>query len=159
MTPKDILTMVGTIIAALLGSGGITALYHEITLRRKVNTDAESNQLNLEDQKSKEVTELMKYLTDEIKRVNDSTNQQLTKIQKENEGLKRQIAILNGKLAELTNWIMSDNANYRHWLENSLRDLDPTIVFPPCAQPPKTWDIPNAEESHEESHEETNEEE
>ena len=62
MLSGDTVTIIITALAALLGSGGVTALYHEITLRRKVNSDADRQHQEVE-------TDLMKYFAEEIKRL------------------------------------------------------------------------------------------
>ena len=69
----------------------------------------------------------------------NTTNEQLNRIQEENASLKKEIATLNSKITDLVKWIMYDNANYRGWLEKNLKNLDPNIDFPPCAEPPVAW--------------------
>lgn len=119
-------------LGALIGSGGVTAIIHELSLRKKVNSDSES-------QKSEKTTELMKYFTDEIKRINEQTKSQLTEIQAENASLKKEITTLNTRVTTLVRWIMVDNQAYRNWLEDTLKSLDPDVDIPKCAEPPLDW--------------------
>ena len=140
MINDSTITAIIAAVGAIIGSGGVTALIHEFTVRRKVNHDADHDHDEIEIKKAENTTDLMKYYSDEIKHINDTTQAYLKEIQQENKSLKKDIVSLNGKITALTNWIMRDNANYRSWLEKSLKDLDPNIVLPECAPPPNVFD-------------------
>lgn len=119
-------------VAAVIGSGGIVAIIHEFSVRRKVKSDAEA-------QKSVHNTELMKYLNGEIKRINEQTKEEFDKMREENRELRKDIKTLNSRITDLVRWILFDNAAYRSWLENTLKNLDPDIDIPICSEPPLTW--------------------
>ena len=131
-------------VAAILGSGGIVAIIHEMSIRRKVKGEVDNSQNEIQ-------YEHMKYFTEEIKRVNEQTKAQFNELQAENKELKREISTLNSRLTDLVKWIMVDNATYRTWLENTLRSLDPTIDIPKCADPPISWNHENEAASEEQS--------
>ena len=118
--------------AAILGSGGLVAIIHEFSVRRKVKADTEA-------EKAKNTTELMKYFTDEIKRINEQTKDEFDKMREENKALRKDIKTLNSRITDLVRWILFDNASYRSWLENTLKSLDPDIDIPICSEPPLTW--------------------
>ena len=141
MLSSEAITAIVAGVAALIGSGGVTALVHEISVRHKVKADAAKQSSDLESQKSAQTTEMMKYFTDEIKRINEETKVQLDTIRAENSELKKQVTRLNGRLTDLVRWIMYDNNNYRTWLERTIRELDPNIAIPPCTDPPVVWDL------------------
>lgn len=127
------LTAICAGIGALIGTGGVTALLHELSVRHKVKHDSET-------QKSEKTTELMKYFTEEIKRINEQTKDHLNKIQEENATLKKEISTLNKRITALVRWVMLDNTQYRSWLENTLKTLDPDIDIPKCSDPPIEWE-------------------
>ena len=119
-------------VAAIIGSGGLVAIIHEFSVRRKVKSDTEA-------EKSKKTTELMQYFTDEIKRINEQTKEEFDKMREENKALRKDIKTLNSRITDLVRWILFDNAAYRTWLENTLKSLDPDIDIPICSEPPLTW--------------------
>lgn len=130
-------------VAAVLGSGGIVAIIHESSVRRKVKSDAEA-------QKSEQTTELMKYLNSEIKRINEQTKEEFDKMREENKELRKDIKTLNSRITDLVKWILFDNAAYRSWLENTLKTFDPDIDIPICSEPPLTW-TENQDNNHDPS--------
>ena len=132
MIESSTLTAILAGVGAIIGSGGVVALIHEFSIRRKVNSDVESH-------KSDQTTELMKYFTDEIKRINEQTKDEFNKMREENKGLRKDIKILNSRITDLVKWILFDNASYRTWLENTLKTFDPDINIPSCSEPPLTW--------------------
>lgn len=134
--------MLGVILAGiggLIGGGGITALIHEFSVRRKVKADADVDKEKLLQMKDQTNTELMKYFADKIKQLNDETAERFDHMQTENDDLRKQVADLNRKLTMLNRWIMVDNAAYRSWLESELRKRDPDIDIPVCPPPPDVF--------------------
>lgn len=145
MLEANTLTAILAGVGAVIGSGGVVAILHELSIRRKVKSDSEV-------QKSEQTTELMKYFTDEIKHVNEQTKEQFNKMQEKNEYLIKKVDVLNTRINELVKWVMVDNAVYRAWLENTLRTLDPSIDIPKCADPPISWvNTNNTEQENEDT--------
>ena len=142
MITDGTLTAILAGIGTLIGSGGMVALIHELSIRHKVKHDTES-------QKSKETTDLMKYFTEEIKRMNTETKEQLKELKDENTSLKKELSTLNSRITALVKWIMFDNTAYRTWLENTLKSLDPAIDIPKCTEPPIEWNSETVEEADE----------
>lgn len=129
MITSETITAILAGVGALIGSGGVTAIIHELSIRKKMATDTDIA-------KSENTTELMKYFTEEIKRINDNTTEQLNRIQEENDLLKKEVASLTSKINDLVQWIAYDNNKYRTWLEEKLKTFDPEIEFPECVPPP-----------------------
>ena len=132
MIESGTLTAILTGVGAIIGSGGVVAIIHELSVRRKVNSEVEH-------QKSDQTTELMKYFTEEIKRINEQTKDEFNKMREENRGLRKDISTLNTRINDLVRWILFDNASHRLWLENTLKTLDPDINIPICSEPPLSW--------------------
>lgn len=123
-------------LGCIIGSGGVTAIIHELSVRRKVKAEAEKEKEQLTQQKDQTNAELMKYFADKIRQINDQTTERFNRLQDENDELRKQLDEMNRKLTELNRWIMVDNAAYRSWLENELKKRDPDIDFPTCPTPP-----------------------
>jgi len=134
MIDSGALTAILAGVGAIIGSGGVVAIIHELSVRHKVKNESEFK-------KSEKTTELMNYFTDEIKRINEQTKESFEKLKEENAELRKEIKSLNIQITALVKWIMVDNATYRAWLENTLKSLNPNIDIPKCAEPPITWNI------------------
>ena len=57
-------------------------------------------------------------------------------LRKRNEELDSKISDLSNRLQTLMEWVVVDNNQYRSWLENELRKLNPDITFPTCKPAP-----------------------
>ena len=120
------LSTLSVIIVAILGSGGISAVLTAIINSRKVRADIEHTNAA--------------YINQKLQEISDEYQKRTKELQIDNSALSDKINDLNNRLQVLMEWVMYDNQQYRQWLENKIRELDPDITLPPCKPPPKIFE-------------------
>lgn len=131
-----------TIIASIIGTGGLSALLTGILSARKYRSEALKTEQEAESLK----VQNMDYIHKRLQEISESQNQESIKLRQRNDELNNKIEVLNDKLQTIMEWVVYDNQQYRQWLESRLLELDPDIEFPKCSPPPKIFhtDIVNS---------------
>ena len=114
-----------TLIVAVLGTGGLSAIVTSYFNGRKVRAEIEQSNTA--------------YINKKLQEISESYQQQTKELQLDNESLSDKINDLNNRLQILMEWVMYDNQQYRQWLENKIHELDPEITLPPCKPPPNIF--------------------
>jgi uncharacterized protein HemX len=121
---------IAAIIIAILGSGGLGAVITSILSARKYK--AEADQMEQENEKARRSFEqdmnekLNKQFAElaEIHKNEAETQREQSKI------LEKEVADLKKQVVLLMSWIMTEDASYRLFLENKIRETEPDFVFP-----------------------------
>lgn len=124
-----------TIIASIIGTGGLSALLTGILSARKYRSEALKTEQEAESLK----VQNMDYIHKRLQEISESQNQESIKLRQRNDELNNKIEVLNDKLQTIMEWVVYDNQQYRQWLEARLLELDPDIEFPRCSPPPKIF--------------------
>lgn len=132
-------TTVITIITAVFGSSGLSAIITGWLTHRKYKIDAIKAAEECSQIKSKTQLDEMKFINDRIQEINNKYRQESDELTKRNDEMGKRVSELNNKLQTLIEWIMYDNQQYRQWLETELMKVRPDVVFPKCAPPPKIF--------------------
>lgn len=132
-----------TIIIAILGSGGICSVLATILSARKYKAEADSMEQQIQDAHRRMELELSERLHKEYIDLSDRHKKAYEEQCEQNRLLQEQMNQLNKRFNEVMSWIMMDNASYRAYLENVIRDLKPDFIFP------KTRPVPGFEEDSE----------
>lgn len=119
-----------SIIIAILGSGGLATTLTVILSSRKYKAEAKtieeqarSSRVQMEQEMTERIHQQFADLAERFKK--DSEEQRA-----QNKKLEKQVTQLNKHINTLTNWIMTENASYRAYLENEIRKTNPDFVFP-----------------------------
>ena len=132
MTTEHILAIIG----ALGGATGISTLIVTVFQRKKYRAEAETievaNQTTMIENQQKEMT----YVTNQMRELQEMYKKEMNEIRDSNKKLQQKVDQLNKKLMTLMNWIVVDNRRYQTWLEDKLREYDPSIEFPDHSDPP-----------------------
>lgn len=128
-------------ITAIIGSGGISALITARITAKKADaenrhTDQETEGLRIQN----EITE-MDYINKRLQEISEINRKEADELRIKNEALNDKISELNQKMQSLMQWVVCDNYQYRSWLENKLRTLDPNIDFPETSKPPSIFGV------------------
>ena len=124
-------------IIAILGTIPITSLATIFVQRKKYNAEAHvteeqahAQRVQLEQEMNERINQQFKELAERFKL--DSEEQRA-----ENKKLQQQVSELNQYVNELTNWIVTENASYRTYLEDEIRKINPDFIFPKTKPAPK----------------------
>lgn len=127
-----------TLITAIIGSGGISALVTARITAKKADaenrhTDQETEGLRIQN----EITE-MDYINKRLQEISEISKKEADDLRLKNESLNDKISELNQKLQSLMEWIVTDNYQYRSWLESKIKEMDPNgeISIPETTKPP-----------------------
>ena len=119
-----------SIIIAVLGSGSLASVLTVILSARKYKAEARtleeqahSSRMQMEQEMTERIHQQFADLAERFKK--DSEEQRV-----QNKKLEKQVSQLNKHVNTLTNWIMTENASYRAYLENEIRKTNPDFVFP-----------------------------
>jgi len=148
-------TTILTIIASIIGSGGISAIITGILSSKKYKSEARKLDQEAESLK----VQNMDFIHKRLQEIADSQSQESIKLRNRNDELNEKIEELNDKLQTIMEWVVYDNQQYRQWLESRLMELDPDIEFPKCSPPPKIFhaDSNNSYYHGDEDHQENDE--
>lgn len=132
------------IIIAILGSGSLATIVTTLLSARKYKAEARtieeqtrSSRVQLEEEMTEHIHQQFADLAERFKK--DSEEQRV-----QNKKLEKQVSQLNKHINTLTNWIMTENASYRTYLENEIRKTNPEFVFPKTKPVPE-WNENEAE--------------
>lgn len=129
-----------SMIATLIGGGGISALItYRITAKKadaeNRHTDQETEGLRIQN----EITE-MDYINKRLQEISEISKKEADDLRIKNEALNDKINDLNQKLQSLMEWVVTDNYQYRSWLENKVKEYDDKISLPETTKPPNIFD-------------------
>lgn len=129
-----------SMIATLIGGGGISALItYRITAKKadaeNRHTDQETEGLRIQN----EITE-MDYINKRLQEISEISKKEADDLRTKNEALNDKINELNQKLQSLMEWVVTDNYQYRSWLENKVKEYDDKISLPETTKPPNIFD-------------------
>lgn len=129
-----------SMIATLIGGGGISALItYRITAKKadaeNRHTDQETEGLRIQN----EITE-MDYINKRLQEISEISKKEADDLRTKNEALNDKINDLNQKLQSLMEWVVTDNYQYRSWLENKVKEYDDKISLPETTKPPNIFD-------------------
>lgn len=129
-----------SLIATLIGGGGISALItYRITAKKadaeNRHTDQETEGLRIQN----EITE-MDYINKRLQEISEISKKEADDLRTKNEALNDKINELNQKLQSLMEWVVTDNYQYRSWLENKVKEYDNEISLPETTKPPNIFD-------------------
>jgi len=129
-----------SLIATLIGGGGISALItYRITAKKadaeNRHTDQETEGLRIQN----EITE-MDYINKRLQEISEISKKEADDLRTKNEALNDKINDLNQKLQSLMEWVVTDNYQYRSWLENKVKEYDSEIPLPETTKPPNIFD-------------------
>lgn len=131
--------LIVTIIVAILGSGGLSALLTAFFSARKYKSEAMKTEQEAVGLKvNNEITEV-DYINQQLQKISEEARRESETLRRRNDELNSRINELNNRLQEVMQWIMYDNQRYRQWLETELIKMKPDIQFPDCAPPPKIF--------------------
>ena len=126
-----------TIVATILGTGGVTALLTTILNAKKYKAEAMRIEQETERDRKESEQRMNESIKNQIMELSEIHKKESAALRKQNKVLSDQINDLNNKIHELMEWIAYDNSKYRGWLETELVKLKPDIVFPNCKPVPK----------------------
>lgn len=119
-----------TLIIAVVGSGGLSALLTAILSARKFKAEAssveqqtEANHKLMEEEMSER---LHKHFVELAERYKAESEEQRAQTKE----LEKQVSILNRRLNQLMSWIMTDDASYKSKLEDEIKRTNPDFIFP-----------------------------
>jgi len=125
-----------SVITAILGTGGITAIITEILTARKYRAEAQRIEQDTANQRRISEQEMQSYIRSQMMEINETYKKESDELRRQNEELTHRINDLTKKTQELMEWIIYDNNRYRSWLETELIKLKPDIQFPTCRPAP-----------------------
>lgn len=128
-----------TIIGCILGGGGLSALITTIISVKKNNAETERIEQETQNIQKNNDMVIIEYVNKILKESEKNANDIAKETRRENESLHQQIDELNSRLQELMNWVVYSNNNYRCFLENELRKLNPDIELPACDPVPNVF--------------------
>ena len=132
-----------TIIVAILGSGGLSALITSL-VNAKVSAKKGSADADKAEQEAiglhvkNEITSV-DYISQQLQTITENARKESDILRARNDELNNRINELNNKLQVVMTWIITDNQQYRQWLETELIKLKPDIIFPKCPPPPSVF--------------------
>lgn len=135
---------IAAIVIAVLGSGGLASTLTAIFSARKYKAEARTmeeqahtSRMQMEQEMTERIHQQFADLAERFKK--DSEEQRA-----QNRELEKQVAQLNKHVNTLTNWIMTENASYRTYLEDQIRKIQPDFVFPKTKPVPE-WNADSME--------------
>lgn len=115
------------LILSLLGSsaigGSVVAIVTSVLNHKKDKADV-----------TKTTIETMQISQNAMREALEETRAEL-------KDTKTELKELKVQLNSIMDWIVKDNAAYRTWCENKIREFDPNIIFPTCPPCPYTTDV------------------
>ena len=135
MEPQIIIAL----IAAVLGSSGLSAVITAFLSARKYKSEA--NKINQEAYAIHMNTDIngADYVSRQLQAIAENSAKESETLRRRNDELAQQIDELNNKLQTVMHWVITDNQRYRQHLEAELLKLKPDIVFPECPPPPNVF--------------------
>lgn len=124
------------ILVSVLGAGGLSGTLVAIFSRRKYKLEALKLEQDLKDSREEANRKSIDYIQQKMTDIAKKYEEECDALRKRNEELDSKISDLSNRLQTLMEWVVVDNNQYRSWLENELRKLNPDITFPTCKPAP-----------------------
>ena len=125
-----------TVIAAIVGSGGLCSIATAIFSRRKYKAEAQLIEAEAEERRKTSEREYMDYIHGQFKEITETYKRESEDLRTMNNELNDRVRSLETRINKLMEWIINDDGSYRTWLENEVRKYDPDIEFPKCKPAP-----------------------
>ncbi len=137
--------LVITLIATIIGSGGISAMLATMLSARKYRAEARLIEQQAEAARKDSESRMNEYISTQLKDLAETHKKESEDLRKRNKELSDRVNVLTAKLNAFMNWIVIDNNRYVTWAETKLKEYDPNITFPPY-KPAPSFD---SDDSHE----------
>ena len=128
--------LIVTIIAAILGSGGITGAIVAILSARKYKAEARLLEQQAETARQESEHKMNEYIASQLKELAETHKKESEELRRQNKELSDRVNVLTARLNLLMNWIVGDNNRYVTWLESKVHSYDPEVIFPPYKPAP-----------------------
>jgi len=138
------------ILGAIGGGAGLASVLTVLFSYRKYRAEAEAARVHNEQTEMEYIKKSFKELNEETKtqfrEFKESSAAEIKGLHEEIDRLNATIKELNNKLLSLMSWVEGDNKRYREWLENKIREFDPSIGFIDTTDPPNIYAHENTSE-------------
>lgn len=134
-----------SIVAAILGTGGITAVITALLSARKYRADARAVEQETDAARKRFESEMTEKLNRQFMELAEIHRKEYDAQRLQTKLLETQVTDLKDYINQLVSWIMTDNASYRNFLETKITQLVPDFEFP------KTTPFPRFEDGDKES--------
>ena len=124
------------VLVSMLGAGGLSGTLVAIFSRRKYKIEALKLEEELRASREEATRKSIDYIQQKMTDITKKYEEECDALRKRNEELDSKISDLSNRLQTLMEWVVVDNNQYRSWLENELRKLNPDITFPTCKPAP-----------------------
>lgn len=128
--------LIATIIAAVLGSSGISGVLVAILSSRKYRAEARLVEQQAEAARKDSENRMNEYISAQLKDLAETHKKESEELRRQNKELSEQVNVLTYRLNALMNWIVIDNNQYVTWLESKVKEHEPNIMFPPHKSAP-----------------------
>ena len=128
--------LIATIVAAVLGSGGISGVLVAMLSSRKYRAEARLVEQQAESARKDSENRMNEYISAQLKDLAETHKKESEELRRQNKELSEHVNVLTYRLNMLMNWIVIDNNRYITWLESKVKECDPNIVFPPHKSAP-----------------------
>ena len=121
---------IGAIVVAILGSGGLASVITSLLSARKYK--AEANQMEQENDKARRLfeQEMNEKIHNQFAELAEIHKREAETQREQSRVLEKEVADLKKQVVLLMSWIMTEDASYRLFLENKIRETEPDFVFP-----------------------------
>lgn len=136
-----------SIIAAILGTGGITAVITALLSARKYRAEARAMEQQTDAARKSFENEMTEKLNRQFMELAEIHKREYDAQRIQTKLLETQVADLKDYINQLVSWIMTDNASYRNFLETKITQLVPDFEFPKTTPFPRFEDGDNKSES------------
>lgn len=124
------------VLISVLGAGGLSGTLVAIFSRRKYKIEAMKLEQELRESREEANRKSIDYIQQKMTDIAKKYEEECDALRRRNEELDSKISDLSNRLQTLMEWVVVDNNQYRSWLENELRKLNPDITFPTCKPAP-----------------------
>lgn len=124
------------VLVSMLGAGGLSGTLVAIFSRRKYKIEALKLEEELRASREEATRKSIDYIQQKMTDIAKKYEEECDALRRRNEELDSKISDLSNRLQTLMEWVVVDNNQYRTWLENELRKLNPDITFPTCKPAP-----------------------
>lgn len=122
------------IIGSIIGSSGLTAILTTVFSRKKYTEEGKKMQQDRE-------INLDKYVNDKLKEVTEMYRSETKELKDSNIALQAQVTDLQNKIQALMSWIVNDNYATQTFLIAKIKELDPEFEIPETAPFPNPYQI------------------
>jgi signal transduction histidine kinase len=126
-----------TAIVTAITAVPVTSILTIIFQRRKYNAEAHITEEQAHAQRAQLEQEMTEKLNRQFSELADKFKADAEEQRAQNKKLEQQVAELNIYINRLTNWVVTENASYRTYLEDEIRKMNPDFKFPKTKPAPK----------------------